>query len=345
MAFDVRRLIEQSRQEIRRIRGKIVLFGRFHPDVSDGLSQAHVAIPASRPAGFVEQVGSALHAEAFSGGLAPRDWVIQQHDIRRAHLLAIETRSGSAVLRGTVVTFKAPALLWLPGEVEGDLQVEAGARGYLVAVSEDLLTRTVAGSPEALHLRRTTDRLVMLSGTQVDEAFGAVMNSCDMLVRELRAPQRGTMTMISSHVLQLCLHLWRSAISDESGSEDALRGDGPRLVGNFLQLIELHYRDGWAIAHYAAILGVTCDRLHAHCKREKSRSPLALIHERLMHEARTRLHQLDLPVEQIGYGLGFRDPGYFSRFFQKHQGIPPGAYRRRVRSEQAKRGPFYAAWP
>ena len=309
------------------------------------MSQVQGTMPSPRPSGFVEQAGSALHAEGFFGGLAPRDWVIHQNNVRRAHLLVIESRSGSAALRGTVVKFTAPALLWLPGGVEGDLKLEAGAQGYFVAVSEDLLTRTVAGSAEALHLRRTTDRLVMLSGAQIDGALGAVVNSCDMLVRELRSPQRGSMTMISSHVLQLCLHLWRSAVSEESGSEETLRGDGPRLVGNFLQLVELHYRDGWPIAQYAAILGVTCDRLHAHCKREKSRSPSALIHERLIHEARTRLHQLDLPVEQIGYGLGFRDPGYFSRFFQKHQGMAPGAYRRRARAEQAKRGPFYAAWP
>jgi AraC-like DNA-binding protein len=313
--------------------------------MSDGLSQVHGAMLTPRPAGFLEQAGSALHAECFSGGLAPRHWVIQQDGVRRAHLLVIQSRSGLAVLRGTVVRFEAPALLWLPSEVEGDLQAEAGAQGYLVAVSEDLLTQTVAGSAEALHLRRTTDRLVMLSGTQIDGALDAVTHSCAMLVQELHAPQRGGMTMISSHVLQLCLHLWRSAASDESGSEDALRGDGPRLVGNFLQLVELHYRDGWPISRYAAALGVTEDRLHAHCKREKARSPRAIVHERLIHEACTRLQQLDLPVEQIGYGLGFRDSGYFSRFFQKHQGVPPGAYRRRARAEQAKRGPFYAAWP
>ena len=97
---------------------------------------------------------------AFPAGLAPRNWVIQQGQIRRAHLLVIETRSGAAALRGTIVKFEAPAVLWLPGDVEGDLQVEAGAQGYFIAVSEDLLTRTVAGSAEALHLRRTTDRLV-----------------------------------------------------------------------------------------------------------------------------------------------------------------------------------------
>ena len=71
-----------------------------------------------------------------------------------------------------------------------------------------------------------------------------------------------------------------------SGSEDALRGDGPRLVGNFLQMVELHYRDGWPVSRYAAALGVTEDRLHAHCKREKARSPRAIVHERPTHGAR-----------------------------------------------------------
>ena len=347
MAFDGRRLVERYLQIIGRFRGKIVFFRQFYWFSGDGLSQVqddttHVT---PSPAGFIEKASPALHAESFSGGLAPRDWVIRHHVDWRAHLLVIETRSGTATLRGTAVSFEAPALLWLPRDVEAHLQVQAGATGHLVAISEDFLTRIVAGSAEALHLQRTINRFVMLSGPQINGAFNAVAESCATLVRELKTPGRGSMTMVSSHILLLCLHLWRSATLEESASEAAQRGDGPRLVGNFLQMVELHYRDGWPIARYAAALGVTDDKLHAHCKREKARSPRAIIHERLIYEACTRLHQLDLPVEQIGYGLGFRDPGYFSRFFRKHQGISPGAYRRRARIEQTKRGPFYAAWP
>jgi AraC family transcriptional regulator, transcriptional activator of pobA len=295
--------------------------------------------------GFAQKPVVALHAERFSSGLAPASWIIRQRGSRRSHLLVIETRRGTAALRGTTVAFEAPALLWLPADLEGDLQVEAGAQGYLIAVSEDFLTKTVAGSAEALHLRRTIDRLVLLTAGQVEEAFNAVANCCDTLVRELHFPGRGTTTMMSSHVLLLCLHLWRSVISGESSDEAAQRGDGPRLVGNFRQMVELHYRDGWPIARYAAALGVTDDKLHAHCKREKGISPRAIVHARLIQEACTRLQQLDLPVEQIGYGLGFRDPGYFNRFFRKHQGASPGAYRRRARLDQVRRGASYAAWP
>jgi AraC family transcriptional activator of pobA len=294
---------------------------------------------------FAEKPVAALHAERFSSGLAPASWAIRQRPIRQSHLLVIETRRGTAALRGTTVAFEAPALLWLPAGLEGDLQVEAGAQGYLIAVSEDFLTRTVAGSAEALHLRRTIDRLVLLTAGQVEDAFRAVINCSDTLVRELHFPGRGTTTMMSSHVLLLCLHLWRSLISGESSDEAAPRGEGPRLVGNFLQMVDLHYRDGWPIARYAAALGVTDDKLHAHCKREKGQSPRAIVHARLIQEACTRLQQLDLPVEQVGYGLGFRDPGYFNRFFRKHQGTSPGAYRRRARLDEVRRGASYAAWP
>ena len=50
------------------------------------------------PAGFIEHAVRSLSAEAFSGNLAPRDWVIRQGPTRRAHLLVIETRNGTAAL-------------------------------------------------------------------------------------------------------------------------------------------------------------------------------------------------------------------------------------------------------
>jgi AraC family transcriptional regulator, transcriptional activator of pobA len=288
---------------------------------------------------------SALHVERFTSGLAPRNWSIRQTRHRQAYLLVMESRRGTATMRDSVIEFGAPALLWLPCGYEGTLQVEAGAQGYLLAVTDDLLTQTIAGSAEALHLRRTVDRLVLLEDAKASQGFAAITASCGMLASELTTPGRGSATLLSAHLLLLCLHLWRAVIAEEPVDDVSRRGDGPRLVGNFLQMVELHYRDGWPIARYAAALGVTDDRLHAHCKRERGISPRAVVHQRLIHEACTRLRQLDLPVEQIAYGLGFRDPGYFNRFFRKYQNESPGTYRRRARLSPGRHGPSYAAWP
>ncbi len=285
----------------------------------------------------------AVRAEAFSAALAPRTWVIRQRGERRAHLLLLLSDHGSASWLGTRVTLDAPALLWLPGNVDATIEAGAGAHGFLLSVDDDVLIKIISGSAEALHLRRTTDKVALIDGEALAASRDAVAGCCRAIVAELRTPGHGGATMISSQLLVTCLHLWRLGTS--SDERDDAAGRGPALVGNFLQMVELHYRDGWPVARYAAALGVTSDKLHAHCQREKGCGPRAIIHERLVHEACIRLQQLDLPVEQIGYGLGFRDPAYFNRFSGACRGASPGTYRRQIRLEQARNRPSYAAWP
>jgi hypothetical protein len=65
-----------------------------------------------------------------------------------------------------------------------------------------------------------------------------------------------------------------------------------------------------------------------------------------MEEACQRLEQTELSVEQISYSLGFRDPGYFNRFFKRQAGMSPGAYRgMSARLSPANASPSFAAWP
>lgn len=290
-------------------------------------------------------VALALRAEEFAAALATRSWVLRQRGGRRAHLFLLLSDRGKAEWQDTRVALEAPALLWLPGNVEANIEVSGGAQGFLLSVDDDFLIKTVANSPEALDLRRTGDRVALISGKVLAPELEAIAASCCAMVAELRAPRHGGATLIASHLLLLCLQLWRLGASHDERREAVARGGSAALVGNFLQMVELHYRDGWPVARYAAALGVTSDKLHAHCQRERGCGPRALVHERLVREACTRLQQLDLPVEQIGYGLGFRDPAYFNRFFRKYRGASPGNYRRQVRLEHARSGPSYAAWP
>jgi len=290
-------------------------------------------------------VAWAVRAEAFSAALAPRTWILRQKGERRAHLMLLQGDRATASWQGTTATLEAPALLWLPGNIDAVIEVSAGANGLLISMDDDLLIKIVAGSAEALDLRRATDRFALIESESLMAQLETIASSCRSIESELRNPGHGGATLISSHILMLCLHLWRLGRPRESQPESAARGGGVALVGNFLQMVELHYRDGWTVARYAAMLGVTSDKLHAHCQREKGSGPRAIIHERLVREACARLEQLDLPVEQIGYGLGFRDPAYFNRFFRKYRGASPGLYRRQIRLEHARSGPSYAAWP
>ena len=93
------------------------------------------------------------------------------------------------------------------------------------------------------------------------------------------------------------------------------------------------------------MLGVTRAHLHEACVRAHGRAPQQLVHERLNVEARMRLRETALTIEQVAYSLGFRDPAYFSRFFTRRSGMSPGAYRKAVRADPPQEATSFAAWP
>ncbi|WP_456316781.1 helix-turn-helix domain-containing protein [Teichococcus aestuarii] len=81
------------------------------------------------------------------------------------------------------------------------------------------------------------------------------------------------------------------------------------------------------MADYQKALGLSEKRLAALCRAAAGRTPLQILNERRITEARRSLRYSSLSVAEIGYGLGFRDPAYFSRFFRRMTGLTPGQAR------------------
>lgn len=107
------------------------------------------------------------------------------------------------------------------------------------------------------------------------------------------------------------------------------RHEDLQLFHRFNELIERHYLDHWTLPAYAAALGVTEARLNDVCRRMADLPSKRLVFERLMQEARRLLLYTGGSANEICYRLGFKDPAYFSRFFQRHAQMTPGEYRQR----------------
>ena len=54
-----------------------------------------------------------------------------------------------------------------------------------------------------------------------------------------------------------------------------------------------------------------------------------------MEAARRDLVFTPTPIQAIAYSLGFSDPAYFNRFFRRHAGLTPGAFREAERRKLA----------
>jgi AraC-like DNA-binding protein len=153
------------------------------------------------------------------------------------------------------------------------------------------------------------------------------LNQClDSIQRELDSTHPGHDRAAQHHLGLLGVWLERQAArhSGEVLPSDAAR----RLVMRYTALLESEFRSGRGVADYAAALGVTPTHLTRCCKLTCTRPASALLHDRLLFEARRMLAETDQPVGGIARDLGFTSPAYFTRAFQHHTGKTPTAFRR-----------------
>lgn len=78
---------------------------------------------------------------------------------------------------------------------------------------------------------------------------------------------------------------------------------------------------------------MTLFQLRTACSAVARASPSAMIEQRLMLEAKRALRYSTLSVSDIALSLGFEDLAYFSRFFRRHAGCSPRAFRDRQQTE------------
>lgn len=111
------------------------------------------------------------------------------------------------------------------------------------------------------------------------------------------------------------------------GRHGAPRARSHMHFERFSELIESHHTSRHDVAYYAAELGMSPAHLNVVTRSHSGKSPLELIHERLLLEARRSLVYTTMTISEISYELGFSDPAYFTRFFKKASALSPKAFR------------------
>ncbi|EBP7991804.1 helix-turn-helix domain-containing protein, partial [Salmonella enterica] len=102
-----------------------------------------------------------------------------------------------------------------------------------------------------------------------------------------------------------------------------------KLFQRFTLLIDNHFHQHWTVPDYACELHITESRLTDICRRFANRPPKRLIFDRQLREAKRLLLFSDNAVNEIAWQLGFKDPAYFARFFNRLAGCSPSQFRQR----------------
>ncbi|SDL65203.1 AraC-type DNA-binding protein [Catalinimonas alkaloidigena] len=166
--------------------------------------------------------------------------------------------------------------------------------------------RITLDAPTAQHVRQLFERLLALyaeSGVQQPELIQSYVHT----------------------VLWEVNRFYRAA----AGPEPTQATD---LANRFKALLFAQIRTEHRVTAYAEQLHVTPNHLHKAIRKVTGKSPSRWIEETLVLEAKVLLYQTDLFIQEVAAEIGMQDPSYFSRFFKKHAGYTPLAFRKRIES-------------
>lgn len=107
------------------------------------------------------------------------------------------------------------------------------------------------------------------------------------------------------------------------------RSRSEQLAYGFKLLVEKNFITDRTVNNYAQMLNISAKHLSEVVSETFGRSPLQIIHDILLLEAKVQLGSTDKSVSEIAYYLQFDDPSHFTHFFKKRTGISPQELRRK----------------
>jgi AraC family transcriptional activator of pobA len=167
-------------------------------------------------------------------------------------------------------------------------------------------------------------------------ALEALMPLFLAIERESRSHSEGQtaagMALLTALLVQVA-RLAGPADSDPVGNTAGRRKQ--RQIQQFKALLDRDFRQHRPVQAYAGALGLTAGQLSRICREVLGMSALDVIHARLVHEAKRELVYTVGSIQQLAAELGFEDDAYFSRFFKRHTGLSPRAFRAQALAQLA----------
>ena len=265
-----------------------------------------------------------LHCETIADRSRLHDWHIRPHRHYGLHQF-VWIAKGKVVASSDTSrqVLTAPAAIMNAATAVHGFEFEPDAEGYVVTVPTVNLERSL---PRPTTLISRLDHPIILQCNDVEPNSGEVSSLFAVIAKEYRNQEKGRVEALLCQAGLLALWFFREADRQEANS---LREERPHiaLVQRFLALIEDNFRDHRPLSFYAHVLEVTTRHLTRVCRRQFGISAQAVIHDRLVLEAKRVLAYTPASIAHVAEDLGFRDPAYFTRFFTNHVGEPPTSFR------------------
>ncbi len=100
------------------------------------------------------------------------------------------------------------------------------------------------------------------------------------------------------------------------------------IIRQFNVLVDNHFKEKRQVQDYADLLHKSPKTLSNLFRTYNEKSPLRIIHERIILEAKRLLYYTDKSISDIAYDLGYEELAPFSKLFKRIEGITPSKFQK-----------------
>lgn len=242
---------------------------------------------------------------------------LHRHDF--FYLLALKKGSGHHDIDFVPYTIADHSVFFMrPGQVHA-LMLKTDSMGYLIQFSTEFYNPQDKIAKQQLAKAGSTNHYQLnAKGNQL------FMNLLDHISREYTAKQQSHEAVIRANMGILFIELIRQNAGNVPGNYSLYTQE---RLEKFLELLETHIFMHKQVSQYAELLNLSIYQLNAITKTMLGKTSSALINEQIILEAKRYLLATSNQINQTAYHLGYGDVSYFIRFFKKHTGYSPEAFR------------------
>jgi AraC family transcriptional regulator, transcriptional activator of pobA len=272
---------------------------------------------------FIRQEPNVAHVEDIATRSRGLGWEIAPHRHNRlSQIIAVFDGQWTVELDDKQHHLAGNWLVLIPAGVVHGFHFAPNTQGFVLSLNDSLLAGQGERTASELSALVWKPQALEFKDTRQIERFCSYIK---LLKHELTADEVAQ-NLAVNHLVQLIL----VTVLRQQRLQAMILSNASRestILLKFRALIEQHYQQHLAVKDYAQQLHISISKLNRLCQTLLNDSPKAIIHQRLVIEAKRRLIYTKQSLEEIAEVLGFSDPAYFSRVFKQMVGVTAGAFR------------------
>jgi len=246
------------------------------------------------------------------------------HDLHRHDfffILALQHGDGTHQIDFTSYQVLSNSIFFLrPGQVH-QLDLKAGCSGFLVEYNTAFYNPNTKLSIQ--RLRKASSKNYCKLETSRFEKIHATLTS---MFLEYTDKEEGYKDVIKANLDIFFIEFVRQS-PNPNGPPIALNQYTQERLEEFLDLMDIHITTHKLASQYASFMNLSLYQLNEITKTTLGKITSELINERITLEAKRYLLATPDQIKDIADHLGYEDVSYFIRFFRKHSGYTPEAFR------------------